>query len=531
MKPTSVKTKKYEHVIRGLKPTLTLLEDFLIIMSSKTKPPTEQVLKLYKQLKKKQKKQHNSWKPKDDRKLKKLVKSHGVKKWSKIAKKMKKFDQTQCMIRYRKITNCSSKKGAWNKIEDNLLLQYVKQLGDTSWPQVSKLVIGRSPKQCRERWRNQLNPNIKRGPFSEEEKELLKQKVTELGTRWSILSTFFDGRPDNMLKNYYYSFIYQKKKKEPSNEILKKNVTKDIIQICKGNGTANKNRHLKAMMEKKLDLIENKLKKTFKNKNQKALRKRTFEKMENSKNNDQGTDHKMKIFNNKTIQTTKTDDNNQIKNQKIVHEIFDEKNLNNNQEQEQKQEQELEQETIIKKEQEQTQDQYKQEQEQEQEKEQERLFEQELFLTLSEPEIPRSPPRNTFSEDFQIFVPNLEQESLALTSTDSLFEESEIFNLENEKIKFFNNNINNNNNNNNSNSTTKDNTPNGNNTSQQKYNNSSTFYGSQPWNNTIQFDNENTYTENDFWADFETFDSYELHQLSSENQIIDLLNYDNTDLI
>lgn len=53
--------------------------------------------------------------------------------------------------------------------------------GQPDWPEIAKALNDRSSKQCRERYNNQLCPNIKRGPWSEEEERILKFYQKRLG--------------------------------------------------------------------------------------------------------------------------------------------------------------------------------------------------------------------------------------------------------------------------------------------------------------------------------------------------------------
>ena len=48
-------------------------------------------------------------------------------------------------------------------------------------------------KQCRERWHNQLDPNIKKEGWSEEEDRVLLQAHTELGNHWVEISKVREG--------------------------------------------------------------------------------------------------------------------------------------------------------------------------------------------------------------------------------------------------------------------------------------------------------------------------------------------------
>lgn len=42
-----------------------------------------------------------------------------------------------------------------------VLVEMVNQFGPTKWSQIAKALQGRIGKQCRERWNNQLRPNIR----------------------------------------------------------------------------------------------------------------------------------------------------------------------------------------------------------------------------------------------------------------------------------------------------------------------------------------------------------------------------------
>ncbi|KAJ6234275.1 myb protein-related [Anaeramoeba flamelloides] len=133
---------------------------------------------------------------KKDEYLIQLVKEDNKTNWDLIAQNFKNFDATMCLKRYR--------------TEDTLLKNAIKLFGETNWAQVSVFVNGRTSKQCRERWNNQLNPNINRTPFTVEEGEILIQKQKEIGNKWSTISQFFDRRTDNMLKNHWHSLRVRK---------------------------------------------------------------------------------------------------------------------------------------------------------------------------------------------------------------------------------------------------------------------------------------------------------------------------------
>ena len=62
-------------------------------------------------------------------------------------------------------------------------------------------------KQIRERFINKLDPSIKKEDWSEEEDQRILELYSKLGSRWSEISKHLPGRPENKVKNRFYSFI------------------------------------------------------------------------------------------------------------------------------------------------------------------------------------------------------------------------------------------------------------------------------------------------------------------------------------
>ena len=85
--------------------------------------------------------------------------------------------------------------------EDERLSMLVKQFGETNWRKIADAMVTRNYRQCRERWKNYLAPNVCRDPWTAEEDRLLQDKYQELGSRWSLIAKFFPNRTDVSLKN------------------------------------------------------------------------------------------------------------------------------------------------------------------------------------------------------------------------------------------------------------------------------------------------------------------------------------------
>jgi hypothetical protein len=174
------------------------------------------------------------WTLEEDAKLTSAVASTLKMKWGKDYKKNWAAISTlvpgrtkhQCLTRWEdvldpSIDRANRRTGKWAEDEDSKLKDAVQRHGDKDWGAVTALVPGRTQKQCRQRWKDALDPSIGRASGRkvmwtlEEDTKLTsavantskKRRGKEYKIDWDAISALVPGRTKNQCRRRWYNAL------------------------------------------------------------------------------------------------------------------------------------------------------------------------------------------------------------------------------------------------------------------------------------------------------------------------------------
>lgn len=96
------------------------------------------------------------------------------------------------------------KGGVWRNTEDEILKAAVMKYGLNQWSRIASLLHRKAAKQCKARWYEWLDPNIKKTEWSREEEEKLLHLAKLMPTQWRTIAPIIGRTASQCLEYYEY---------------------------------------------------------------------------------------------------------------------------------------------------------------------------------------------------------------------------------------------------------------------------------------------------------------------------------------
>lgn len=139
------------------------------------------------------------------------------------------FTTDACQQRWHRGIRPDLIKGKWTKEEDHLLIELVS-CGCSNWGVIAAAMESRTPKQCRERWTNYLDPTVNHEKFTAAEDTQLIALQNIHGNRWAEIARCLPGRTETAVKLRFNSLFRQRERIEQEQKI------REQITLAQGGG-------------------------------------------------------------------------------------------------------------------------------------------------------------------------------------------------------------------------------------------------------------------------------------------------------
>ncbi|KAF8444791.1 pre-mRNA splicing factor component-domain-containing protein [Boletus edulis BED1] len=94
------------------------------------------------------------------------------------------------------------KGGVWKNTEDEVLKAAIAKYGKNQWARISSLLVRKTPKQCKARWYEWLDPSIKKTEWSKTEDEKLLHLAKLMPTQWRTIAPMVGRTATQCLERY-----------------------------------------------------------------------------------------------------------------------------------------------------------------------------------------------------------------------------------------------------------------------------------------------------------------------------------------
>ena len=123
--------------------------------------------------------------------------------------------------------------------EEDMKLKYLVEQSfmNLSWKDISIKMKTRTPRQCRERYKNYLSNKVTHNQWTEQEDQYILTKYEELGKVWNVIAKGLPGRTGNAVRNRWKYLTSKKEKKMKSNKNEQPKTIASVLLPSSGSDT------------------------------------------------------------------------------------------------------------------------------------------------------------------------------------------------------------------------------------------------------------------------------------------------------
>ncbi|CUM66433.1 uncharacterized protein PRCAT00004097001 [Priceomyces carsonii] len=140
------------------------------------------------------------------------------------------YSNTEQPITIHNAAPSQTRRGPWSPDEDRKLMELISIFGPSNWVRISSNLGTRTPKQCRERYHQNLKPSLNKSPITIEEGELIERLVGKYGKKWAEISRHLNGRSDNAIKNWWNGGANRRRKASLASNEYRRDLTTLLLQ-------------------------------------------------------------------------------------------------------------------------------------------------------------------------------------------------------------------------------------------------------------------------------------------------------------
>eukprot|EP00592_Proboscia_alata_P001245 CAMPEP_0194372370 /NCGR_PEP_ID=MMETSP0174-20130528/20715_1 /TAXON_ID=216777 /ORGANISM="Proboscia alata, Strain PI-D3" /LENGTH=650 /DNA_ID=CAMNT_0039150855 /DNA_START=255 /DNA_END=2207 /DNA_ORIENTATION=- len=182
----------------------------------------------------------DKWTNEESSRLKILVEQYQdtSPRWNDIATHFPSRTAIDCLTKWQDLSSppVIKGKGSWTPEEDQILRDKRGFYG-RKWAKIAAHLPGRQGKQCRERFVNHLDPDLRKGEWTDDEEAILIALHEHHGNRWANIAKQLPGRSDNDVKNHWYSTIQRKFQQHGKDKLIQAAVQQ--VQMMMNNRVQN----------------------------------------------------------------------------------------------------------------------------------------------------------------------------------------------------------------------------------------------------------------------------------------------------